>query len=397
MSKNIVLGVTGSIAAYKAAELIRLFKRNGFNVKTILTKSGAEFITPLTLETLSKNPVVTDMFSRNTPYDVEHVSLAKWADVFLIAPATANFLGKYANGIADDFLTTTVMATAAPVVIAPAMNTAMYEHPANQANMNLLKNRGVLFVEPDTGELACGDNGKGRMSQPEDIFDYVVRIISKKEDLSGKVVMVTAGATIEDIDPVRYITNRSTGKMGIAIANAAAQRGAKVYLVFGGKSNAIHPDVDLIPVRSTEDMLNAVRSHIDESDMFISAAAPADFTPVSYSPIKIKKNGEDGLTIDLKPTPDILKSLVSTKGNRIHIGFAAETDSLEENALRKLEKKSLDAIALNDVSAPGCGFSTDTNAVTWFTRSGLKIQSGLMPKTELAHWLLDRVLELIIC
>lgn len=397
MNGNIVLGVTGSIAAYKAAELVRLFKKRGYDVKVILTASGAEFITKLTMETLSKNPVVTDMFVRETLYEVEHISLAKWADAFLIAPATANFMGKYANGIADDFLTTTVMATKAPVIIAPAMNTAMYESPANQANMDTLRSRGVHFCEPDVGELACGDTGRGRMAEPEAIVDFTEHLLERKNDLSGKTVMVTAGATIEDIDPVRYITNRSSGKMGVALANACSERGADVYLVLGENSRAeVNPGVHTVRVRSAEEMLKAVRTDIDKCDIFISAAAPADFTPAHYSESKIKKTAgnEESLTLELKRTTDILKNLSEDKHGRLHIGFAAETDDIEENAKKKLRDKNLDAIVLNDVSAPGCGFSVDTNAVTWLSAGGARITSPLMRKTEIAHWIIQRILEL---
>ena len=394
--KNIVLGVTGSIAAYKAAELVRLFKKRGYDVKVVLTKSGSEFITPLTLETLSKNPVVSDMFVRETPYEVEHISLAKWADAFLVAPATANFLGKYANGIADDFLTTTVMATRAPVIIAPAMNTAMYESPANQANMKTLTERGVYFSEPDEGELACGDTGRGRMADPADIVSFTERILNIKKDLCGKKVLVTAGATIEDIDPVRYITNRSTGKMGAKLARACSERGADVCLVAGESAEAAVPSsVRTIRVRSAEDMCAAVHAEIEGCDIFISAAAPADFTPANYSDKKIKKTtGTDNLILELERTTDILKSVAENKNGRIHIGFAAETDNTEENALKKLSDKNLDAIVLNDVSKPGRGFAADTNAVTWFSANCAPADSGLKQKSEIAHWIIDRILEL---
>lgn len=401
MAKHILLGVTGSVAAYKAAELIRQFRKADCEVKVILTENGSRFITPLTLETLSNNPVVCDMFSRETPYEVEHISLAKWADVFVVAPASANFIAKYTYGVADDMLTTTVLATKAPVIIAPAMNTAMYEHITVQSNMKILRERGVRFVEPDSGFLACGDVGKGRMEEPAEICSFVLRLLNgdktdrEKKDLCGRTVLVTAGATIEDIDPVRYLTNRSTGKMGVAIANAAAKRGAKVTLVAGNVKLCADSSVRRIDVRSTHDMAIAVGENIADTDVCICAAAPADFTPKAKADEKIKKNGENGLSLELVPTEDILLGIAKDKGKRLHIGFAAETNDVENNARKKLEAKGLDAIAANDVSKSDCGFAVDTNALTMFFSDGRVEKSGLMQKSDVADWLLDKVTELL--
>ncbi len=398
MGIHIVLGVTGSIAAYKSAELVSLLKKRGCEVKVILTKSGGEFITPLTLETLSKNRVITDMFDRNFEHEVGHISLAKWADIFVIAPATANFIAKYTYGIADDMLTTTVLATKAPVVIAPAMNTAMYEHETMQGNMRILRSRGVHFIEPESGLLACGDVGKGRMESPENICNFLLKLkedekTSEKKDFEGISVLVTAGATVEDIDPVRYITNRSTGKMGISIADAAKRRGAKVYLVAGNTHIKPSEAVDAVYVRSCADMCSAVKEKAPLCDIVISAAAPADFTPKKYTTEKIKKGGQSELTLSLVPTEDILKS-ISDKAGRVHIGFAAETNDIESNARKKLESKNLDAIAANDVSKEGSGFGLGKDSLTLYRRDGGVFKSGSMEKESLADWLLDRVIEI---
>ena len=391
--KHVVLGITGSIAAYKAAELVSRMRKKGFEVKVILTQNGSEFITPLTLETLSNNPVSCGMFDKKLSYDVEHISLAKWADVFVVAPATANFIAKYAVGIADDMLTTTILAARCPVVIAPAMNTAMYEHITMQKNMATLKERGVHFVEPGVGHLACGDSGKGRMEEPEKILAYVEYLLSEK-DLAGKKMLVTAGAAIEDIDPVRYITNRSTGKMGISIANAAAMRGADVTLIAGHTETEPISAVKCIHVRSTNDMFEAVKAHIKDADAYISAAAPADFTPETVSDVKIKKQNEAGIDLHLVPTVDILKSVADEKGTRLHIGFAAETNDIESNAQKKLFSKLLDAIAANDVSEAGGGFGFGESALCLYFADGRKVQSGRMTKELLADWLLDNIKDL---
>ncbi|MBQ9949694.1 MAG: bifunctional phosphopantothenoylcysteine decarboxylase/phosphopantothenate--cysteine ligase CoaBC [Clostridia bacterium] len=390
---NIVLGVTGSIAAFKAAELTSKLCKAGHNVHVILTKNGSEFVTPLTFETLSKNAVACDMFRRERPFEVEHISLAKLADVFVVAPATANFISKYAMGIADDMLTTTVLATRAPVIIAPAMNTAMYEHAAVQENMRILRDRGVYFCEPETGVLACGDTGKGRMQEPALICEMIEKILTE-QDYAGKRVLITAGATREDIDPVRFLTNRSTGTMGVSLANAAAMRGASVTLVAGAVQARISDDVKVVSVRSTADMYEAVSKHADEADIVICAAAPADFTPREKSSIKIKKGDKDDLCISLMHTRDILKGIADKKGERLHIGFAAETNDIEQNAKRKLTEKNLDAIAANDVSDESSGFGLGKNAVTLYMKDGRRYESGPMEKPTLANWLLDRIKEI---
>lgn len=388
--KHVVLGVTGSIAAYKAADLVSRMRKKGYEVKVILTQNGSEFITPLTLETLSNNPVACGMFDKKPSYDVEHISLAKWADVFIVAPATANFIAKYAVGIADDMLTTTVLAARCPVVIAPAMNTAMYEHVTMQKNMKTLRERGVYFVEPGDGHLACGDVGKGRMEEPEKILEFIDFLLCEK-DLAGKRILVTAGAATEDIDPVRFISNRSTGKMGISIANAAAMRGASVTLIAGHTEIEPKAFVNCIHVRSTNDMYEAVKANIEDADVYISAAAPADFTPDTVSGVKIKKQGNNGIDLHLVPTVDILKSIADDKGGRIHIGFAAETNNIAENAQRKLQSKNLDAIAANDVSEKGGGFGFGESALCLYFADGRMLSSGRMPKEKLADWLIDNI------
>lgn len=391
--KNVVLGVTGSIAAYKACDIVSRLRKQGVDVHVILTRAGAEIITPLALETMSANPVVVDMFHRENPWEVEHISLAKRADVFLVAPATANFLGKAAHGIADDMLTTTILATRAPVLVAPAMNVNMYENPVVQENIALLKKRGWHFIEPDAGLLACGDVGKGRLAEPEAIVAAAMELLYPRRDLAGKHVLVSAGPTQERIDPVRYITNRSSGKMGYAIAEAAAARGARVTLISGPVTLPVPEGVERVNVISSQDMFEAVHAAFDSCDGLIMAAAPADFTPAAFAEQKIKKNGREGMTLELAATRDILKSIGERKQHQRVMGFAAETEHLAENAAKKLEAKKLDMIAANDVTAAGAGFAVDTNAVTLYKRDGSSEQSGTMPKRALADWLLDRLFE----
>ena len=391
--KNVVLGVTGSIAAYKACDIVSRLRKQGVDVHVILTRAGAEIITPLALETMSANPVVVDMFHRENPWEVEHISLAKRADVFLVAPATANFLGKAAHGIADDMLTTTILATRAPVLVAPAMNVNMYENPVVQENIALLKKRGWHFIEPDAGLLACGDVGKGGLAEPEAIVAAAMELLYPRRDLAGKHVLVSAGPTQERIDPVRYITNRSSGKMGYAIAEAAAARGARVTLVSGPVTLPVPEGVERVNVISSQDMFEAVHAAFDSCDGLIMAAAPADFTPAAFAEQKIKKNGREGMTLELAATRDILKSIGERKRQQRVMGFAAETEHLAENAAKKLEAKNLDMIAANDVTAAGAGFAVDTNAVTLYKRDGSSEQSGTMPKRALADWLLDRLFE----
>ena len=389
--KCVVLGVTGSIAAYKACDVVSRLRKQNVDVHVILTRAGAEIITPLALETMSANPVVVDMFHRETPWEVEHIALAKRADVFLVAPATANFLGKAAHGIADDMLTTTILATHAPVLVAPAMNVNMYENPAVQENIAALKTRGWHFIEPDAGILACGDVGKGRLAEPEAIVSAVMALLFPRRDLAGKHVLVSAGPTQEKIDPVRYITNRSSGKMGYAVAEAAAARGACVTLVSGPVSLPVPEGVERVSVVSSADMFEAVHAAFGACDVLVMAAAPADFTPATAAEQKIKKNGREGITLELSATRDILKSIGERKENQRVMGFAAETEHLAENAAKKLSAKNLDMIAANDVTAAGAGFAVDTNAVTLYKRDGSAEHSGIMTKRALADWLLDRL------
>lgn len=392
--KNVVLGVCGGIAAYKACDIVSRLKKLGANVDVIMTDSAAEFVAPLTFQTLSQNPVVQDMFEEVSAWDVRHISLAKKADVFLIAPATANIIGKMANGIADDMLSTTVMATKAKVMIAPAMNSAMYENAVLQRNIEVLKDLGCAFVEPESGRLACGDVGKGKLAQPEDIVEIVQQQLLSTCELSGKTVLVTAGPTSEDIDPVRYITNHSTGKMGYAIAKAAIRKGAKVILV-SGKTN-LKPPLGLekfLAVESTMDMYNAVVENLDGCDIIIKSAAVADYTPKTKSDKKIKKT-EGELVLELQRNPDILFEIGKMKGDRILVGFAAETDDLMENAAKKIEKKNLDFIVANDITKEGAGFGVDTNIAKILYRDGSVIELEKMSKDELSEIILQKVAEL---
>ncbi|MEG1548608.1 MAG: bifunctional phosphopantothenoylcysteine decarboxylase/phosphopantothenate--cysteine ligase CoaBC [Clostridia bacterium] len=393
MKKTVVMGVTGSIAAYKACDIVSRLKKHDIDVHIILTRAGAEFITPLALETISGNPVITDMFNRTTPWEVEHVALAKQADVFLVAPASANFLAKASVGIADDMLLTTLLATHAALLIAPAMNSNMYQNAIVQQNMAVLRSRGAIFIQPGNGMLACGDTGIGRLAETDTIVETVLAAMNKKSDLLGMRIIVSAGPTQENIDPVRYITNRSSGKMGYAIAEAAQERGALVTLISGPSALITPHGVKRIDVVSSHDMFDAVNAEFKSCDVLIMAAAPADFTP-EYSNQKIKKNGRDGLSIELAATQDILASVGKNKGNRILVGFAAETQDIAANAMKKLASKNLDMIAANDVSGMELGFKSDYNHVMLYIRDGSCADSGIVSKRELADWLLDRILKL---
>ena len=390
--KHVVMGVTGSIAAYKACDIISALRKSGVDVHVILTHAGAEIITPLTLETISGNRVVKDMFDSDRHFEVEHISLAKLADLFLVAPATANFIGKMASGIADDMMTTTVMATTAPVMIAPAMNTNMYLDAATQANIETLKRRGCEFIAPATGHLACGDEGIGKLAAVEDIVRAVLDKLNVKRDLEGKRVLVTAGPTREAIDPVRYITNRSSGKMGYAIAEAAAERGADVTLISGPVSLRTPAGVKRVDIVSSDELCDSVIERFPGCDILVMAAAPADFTPAEFSSEKIKKGG-DNLTLNLRATRDILKTIAPLKSNQKVMGFAAETHNVENNAIEKLKRKKLDFIAANDVTAEGAGFGTDTNIITLYGADGSREHSGMVTKREAADWLLDRLVK----
>ena len=369
--KNIVLGVTGGIAAYKACELTSRLRKAGAQVYVIMTKHACEFVAPLTFETLSNHPAVTDTFARPETWEVEHIALAKRADVFVIAPATANILAKIAHGIADDMLSTTVLATKAPVLVAPAMNTGMWENTATRENVKLLKERGIHFIGPEGGFLACGDTGAGRMSEPKDIFEAIENILCPKRDMEGLRVLVTAGPTQEKIDPVRYITNRSSGKMGYAIAEAAARRGAKVTLVTGPVNLSVPEGMEAVHILSTQDLFDTMTARCPEMDIVIQAAAPADFTPAVVADQKIKKHGDGDLTLTLRQTPDVAAQVGKLKKpGQVLVGFAAETNDVLENAQGKLKKKNLDMIVANDVTKPGAGFDVDTNIVTFVTHNG---------------------------
>ena len=388
--KNVVLGVTGGIAAYKACELTSRLRKAGAQVYVIMTKNACQFVAPLTFETLSNHPVVTDTFARPDTWEVEHIALAKRADVVVIAPATANILAKMAHGIADDMLSTTVLATRAPVLVAPAMNTGMWENIATRENVKTLQNRGIQFIGPEGGFLACGDSGAGRMSEPKDVFDAIENILCPKRDLEGLSVLVTAGPTQEKIDPVRYISNRSSGKMGYAIAEAAARRGAKVTLVSGPVRLETPQSVERVDILSTQDLYDQMTARCPQMDVVIQAAAPADFTPAVVADQKIKKHGDGDLTLTLRQTPDVAAQVGRLKKpGQILVGFAAETNDVLENAEGKLRKKNLDMIVANDVTAPGAGFDVDTNIVTFVTEQG-KETLPCLPKTQVAEELLNR-------
>lgn len=385
----VVLGVTGGIAAYKSAEIASQLKKQGHNVYVIMTKHATEFIAPLTFETLTNHPVVVDMFTRETPWEVEHIALAKRADVFLVAPASANFLGKYANGIADDMLTTTVLATKAPVVLAPAMNTNMWSNAIVQKNVEALKSFGVSMVGPGSGYLACGDLGQGRMSEPEEIVEAVHDALAQK-DLNGKRILVTAGPTRETVDPVRYITNHSSGKMGFAIARAAKRRGAAVTLIHGPVALPLPYGVEECAVISTQDMLEAVQDRFLDCDLLIMAAAPADFTMQEQSNRKIKKVDGQPMVWQLKQTQDILGALSSKRNGQVVVGFAAETNDVQSYAMDKLQRKRLNMIVANDVTQKGAGFGTDTNIVTVVHEDGRICPHDIAPKEEIADFILDQ-------
>jgi len=392
--KNVVLGVTGGIAAYKACELTSRLRKAGAQVYVVMTHHACEFVSPLTFETLSNHPAVADTFQRPATWEVEHIALAKRADVFVIAPATANILAKMAHGIADDMLSTTVLATRAPVLVAPAMNTGMWENAATQENVETLRRRGVRFIGPEGGFLACGDSGAGRMSEPAAIFDAIADALSPRRDMEGLHVLVTAGPTQEKIDPVRYISNRSSGKMGYAIAEAAQRRGARVTLISGPTSLVSPQGVEKVSILSTQDLYEAMLERCPSADIIIQAAAPADFTPALAADQKIKKQGDGGLTLTLRQTPDVAAQVGRMKKpGQTLVGFAAETNDVLSNAQGKLGKKNLDMIVANDVTAPGAGFDVDTNIVTFVTRSGLETLPCL-PKRQVADELLDRAMKL---
>ncbi len=390
---NILLCVTGSIAAYKAAVLCRIFKVAGCEVKVIMTPLAKQFITPLTMATLSKNPILVEFFNPENGEWNSHVSLGEWADCMVIAPATANTIAKMAHGVADNLLLTTYLSARCPVVVAPAMDLDMYAHAATQENLETIRSRGVAIVEPESGELASGLVGKGRMAEPEQIASEVMELISqKKKSLAAKHFVVTAGATIEAIDPVRYISNHSTGKMGYAIAASLARRGARVSLISGRTSLSVPQGVERIDVVSAEDMYKATTKAFAEADGAVMCAAVADYTPVEVSDKKIKK-GDGELAIELKRTDDIAAELGAQKGSKILVGFALETNDEVENAEGKLERKNFDFVVLNSLRDAGAGFGVDTNKVTFVGR-GYRTELPLMPKAEVAERITDKIEEL---
>lgn len=394
--KNIILGVTGSIAAYKAAPLTRLLVKEGANVKVVMTALAKEFITPLTMATLSKNPILVDFFNPENGDWNSHVSLGLWADIYLIAPVTANTIGKMANGIADNLLLTTYFSAKCPVVIAPAMDLDMYKHPATQKNLETLKSYGNRIVEPESGELASGLVGKGRMAEPEEIITFLKLLLNDRAELKGKKVLLTAGPTYEKIDPVRFIGNYSTGKMGFALAEEFAGRGAEVTLIAGPvELQTVHPLIHRIDVESAEEMFGQVMERASESDIVVSCAAVADFTPKSKSETKLKR-GTDNLILELEPTHDIAAELGrKKKEGQLLIGFALETNDEQCNALLKLKKKNLDLIVLNSLRDKGAGFGVSTNKVTIINRQEQRFDYELKAKSDVAKDIVDRVVEII--
>jgi phosphopantothenoylcysteine decarboxylase/phosphopantothenate--cysteine ligase len=398
--RRVALGVTGGIAAYKAAEILRGLQRADCIVRVAMTKRACEFITPLTFRALSGSHVIVDDYAPDNPDPIAHITFSQSVDLLLVAPATANIIAKFANGIADDFLTSTYLASNAPVLIAPAMNTTMWNHPATQRNLRQLREDGVRVVEPDAGEMACGTVGPGRLSEPERIVAAALEILSEmkqpaKQDMKGERVLITAGATREEIDPVRFLSNRSSGRMGFALAEAARARGAEVTLVAGATSIQPPAAVHFKSALSAEEMRCAVMDEISGSTIFIAAAAVADYRPMARASSKIKKAGEN-LTLVLEPTPDILAEVSKARTNGLLvIGFAAETDNVLEHARSKLERKNLDAIVANDITREGAGFDTQTNIITIITRaSASPIELPLMSKQDAAERILDEIVRL---
>lgn len=388
--KTVVIGVTGGIAVYKALDVISRLKKKDFDVHVIMTKSAVEFVNPLSFQTLSQNIVNCDMFDEPKAWEIKHISLAKKADLMLIVPATANIIGKVSSGIADDLLSTTIMATKAPVVFAPAMNTNMYTNPIVQENIGKLSRLGYDFIKPESGRLACGDVGEGKLPDTEFIAEFVESRLYDKKDLKGKKVMVTAGPTVAYIDPVRFITNRSSGKMGYSIAEEARDRGAEVTLVSGPTSLKKPFGIDYIGVNTNEEMLKAVMERFKHQDIVIKAAAVADYKPKTYSSIKIKKS-EDDLSLSFVKDTDILKKLGTIKEDQILVGFAAESNDLIKNAKEKLKKKNLDYIVANNIVSKDTGFASDDNKVTIISKDGNNIDMLKMSKRKIARELFDMI------
>ena len=389
-NKNILLGVCGGIAAYKIADLASRLKKRGANVRVVMTKNATEFISPRTFQEITKNPVTVEMFGEAQNFSVEHIALANFADAVLIAPATANFLAKAANGIADDFLTTTILATDAPLIFCPSMNTKMLENPATQENLKILQSRGVKIIDSAEGELACGISGKGRLPEPEEICNWIVNFFGAEKILLGKKILITAGGTLEAIDPVRYIGNRSSGRMGFEIAKAAENFGAEVFLICGKVEISPPKNLNFIEVESAEQMRKKVLEKFSEVDCVIMSAAVADYRVKNISPQKIKKSSET-LTLELVKNPDILKELGKLKTSQILVGFAAETENLIDYANKKLVEKNLDFIVANDVAAEGAGFGVSTNIASIIYRGGEVENFPKMSKAELAEKIILRV------
>jgi phosphopantothenoylcysteine decarboxylase/phosphopantothenate--cysteine ligase len=396
---RITLGVTGGIAAYKSAELLRRLQDEGHSIQVVMTRAAREFVTPLTFAALSGQRVITDLFSNEPGGEgsldsaIDHIAVAQRTDLLLVAPATADILAKFARGVADDFLSTLYLASTAPVVVAPAMNVNMWQHAATQENVATLRARGVRIVQPSEGYLACGMIGSGRLAEQEEILRAVREVLPAEQDLAAETILVTAGPTCEDLDPVRYLTNRSSGKMGYAIAEVAAQRGAKVVLVSGPTVLETPPHVERVDVRSAEEMLRAVQSYFPSCTIGIFAAAVVDYRPTQRSDRKIKRS-EGELTIHLEPNPDIVAAAAQNKAERVVVGFAAETENVAENARKKLTYKNADLIVANDVSKQGAGFDVDTNIVTLFSRDGRDLPLPRLSKREVAQRILDEVLRL---
>jgi phosphopantothenoylcysteine decarboxylase/phosphopantothenate--cysteine ligase len=396
---RVTVGVSGGIAAYKAAELVRALQRQTVEVHVVMTAAAQRFVQPLTFAALTGHKVITSLWEEsdagehgNVQSGIDHIAEAQWADALVVAPATANTLAKFAHGIADDFLSTLYLATTAPVLVAPAMNVNMWNHPATQANLEILKQRGVRVVEPGTGELACGMVGEGRMTEPNEIADAVLGMLGRRRDLAGEVVLVTAGGTREALDPVRFLGNRSSGKMGYALAEAANSRGAKVILVSGPTALHVPARCELVKVTTADEMRNAVLSRMNEATLLIKAAAVADYRPANVAEQKLKRSGP--LTLELAPTEDILAEVVRRRRpGQLIVGFAAETENRMENGRAKLLAKGADAIVINDVAGEGVGIDADTNAATFLTRS-TSVDMPEMPKRQLADRILDEILTL---
>ncbi|MBK9706712.1 MAG: bifunctional phosphopantothenoylcysteine decarboxylase/phosphopantothenate--cysteine ligase CoaBC [Acidobacteria bacterium] len=396
---KVLLGVTGCIGAYKAAEILRGLQKAGVEVRVVMTQHATEFVQPLTFEALSGRPVIVGMFNRPDYSVIEHIAVAREADLLLVAPATANIIAKFAHGLADDFLSTVYLSNTNPVLLAPAMNVEMWSHPATQANLQILRDRGVMFADPGSGYQACGEIGMGRLAEPAEIVERALSIISSAEqdgDLSGESILITAGPTVEDLDPVRYITNRSSGKMGYALAEAARKRGAKVTLISGPVKIAPPSGIELVSARSTRDMFAAVMSRLPAASIFIGCAAVADFRPANVSGQKIKKQGRKTITLEFETTEDIIGAVSSdpNRNGRLVAGFAAESESLLDYAQSKMIEKGLDLIVANDITRKDAGFDVETNAATILLKDGTRVELPLQSKREMADRVLDQILKL---